>query len=564
MTGPTSPVDALRVPSRLIAPTASWERSADVVVVGSGVAGMMVALSVARYARVLLLTKAGLEAGSTSWAQGGIAATVDIADTADEHVEDTLVAGAGLCSEKAVRVLIEEGPQQLARLIAYGAQLDLDTKGELSLTREGGHGRARIVHAGGDATGAEVQRALMASLRSNSAIDIVEHAFVLDLLRSAPNDARPRRVVGLRASVLDDDGAESVGIVRARAIVLASGGIGQVYASTTNPPVSTGDGMAAALRAGATLADVEFVQFHPTVLWQGPDARGQQVLVSEAVRGEGAVLLDATGRRVMEGVHPLEDLAPRDIVSKAISIRLAEAPGGITDHVYLDATRIPEDKLLRRFPTIVARCREIGIDPVKVPIPVAPGEHFSCGGIWTDRNGHTSLTGLFAVGETACTGVHGANRLASNSLLEGLVFGERVGAQLVLHLGAQAEPDPADLRTDDGATLWGFARTAIATTMSRYAGVRRTAAGLDAAATALAGHRPGPHRDAGRAGWEATNVFTVSSVLLSAARLREESRGCHWREDFPDARAAFAHRILTTIDADGRLCHADAGLEDTP
>lgn len=559
-----SAIDALRVPSRLISPAASWKRSADVVIVGSGVAGMMVALSVARYARVLLLTKAGLEAGSTSWAQGGIAATVDIADTADEHVEDTLTAGAGLCSEKAVRVLIEEGPQQLARLIAYGAQLDLDTKGELSLTREGGHGRARIVHAGGDATGAEVQRALMASLRANEAIDIVEHAFVLDVLRSVPDESGRRRVVGLRASVIDGAGAESVGIVSARAVVLASGGIGQLYASTTNPPVSTGDGMAAALRAGAALADIEFVQFHPTVLWQGPDARGQQVLVSEAVRGEGAVLLDATGRRIMEGVHPLEDLAPRDIVSKAISIRLAEAPGGITDHVYLDATRIPEEKLLRRFPNIVARCREIGIDPVKVPIPVAPGEHFSCGGIWTDRNGHTSLAGLFAVGETACTGVHGANRLASNSLLEGLVFGERVGAQLVLHLGAQADPDPADLITDAGATLWGFARTAIATTMSRYAGVRRTADGLDAAAAALAGHRPGPHRNAGRAGWEATNVFTVASALLSAARRREESRGCHWREDFPDTSPAFAHRILTMLGDDDQLVHADAGLEETP
>lgn len=523
---------------------------------------MMVALSAARYARVLLLTKAALEAGSTSWAQGGIAATIDLADTADEHVADTLAAGAGLCSERAVRVLIEEGPQQLARLIAYGAQLDTDSKGDLSLTLEGGHGRARIVHAGGDATGAEVQRALMKAVRADPSIEIVEQAFVLDLLRN--NTGAAPRVVGLRASVLDPVGAESVGVVRARAVVLACGGIGQVYASTTNPPVSTGDGMAAALRAGAALADVEFVQFHPTVLWQGPDARGQQVLVSEAVRGEGAVLLDATGRRVMQGVHPLEDLAPRDVVSKAISIRLAESPGGVNDHVYLDATRIGEQKLLRRFPTIIARCREAGIDPVREPIPVAPGEHFSCGGIWTDRNGRTSLDGLFAVGETACTGVHGANRLASNSLLEGLVFGERVGAQLVLRLGEHGVADAEDVDGGHGESLWGFARTAIAVTMSRYAGVRRTADGIAAAWSALAGHRPAAHPDAGRAGWEATNVYSVSAALLAGARLREESRGCHWREDFPRTADEWCKRIVTRLGDDGALQHSYAELDDTP
>ncbi len=564
MTIETKQSASIRIPRRLASPSASWSRQADVVVVGSGVAGMMVALSAARHGKVLLLTKAGLDAGSTSWAQGGIAAAIDLADTADEHMDDTLAAGAGLCSERAVRILVEEGPQQLARLIAYGAKLDTDTAGELSLTIEGGHGRARIVHAGGDATGAEVQRALMSTVRESPAIEIVEHAFVLDILRSAADAQGVRRAVGLRASVVDESGQESVGIVTARAIVLASGGIGQVYASTTNPPVSTGDGMAAALRAGAALADVEFVQFHPTVFWQGPDARGQQVLVSEAVRGEGAVLFDATGRRVMEGVHPLEDLAPRDVVSKAISIRMAESPGGVSDHVYLDATRIGEEKLLRRFPTIVAKCRELGIDPVKQPIPVAPGEHFSCGGIWTDRNGRTSLPGLFAVGETACTGVHGANRLASNSLLEGLVFGERVGAQLVLHLGNQGDIDPAELTADEGETLWGFARVSIALTMSRHAGVRRTAEGLDLAQEALADHLPGHHPDAGRAGWEATNVLTVSAALLSAARIREESRGCHWRGDFPETKADWLQRIVTNLDPDSGLQHRLVGLEDTP
>jgi L-aspartate oxidase len=551
------PDAALHLPTRLFSTAPEWDRTVDVVVVGSGVAGIMVALSAARTGSVLLLTKAALDAGSTSWAQGGIAAVIDLADTTEAHYQDTMVAGAGLCSEHAVRVLVEEGPQQLARLIGYGAQLDLKPSGELSLTREGGHGVARIVHAGGDATGAEVQRALIEELhRSN--VTVIENSFVLDLLRSADGT----RVVGVKASVLES-GRESIGIVRARGVVLASGGIGQVYAATTNPPVATGDGMAAALRAGAAIADIEFVQFHPTVFYAGPNARGQQVLVSEAVRGEGAVLLDAIGRRVMEGVHPLADLAPRDVVAKAISIRMAEAVGGVDDHVFLDATRIGKAKLEERFPNILKACRERGIDPVIEPIPVAPGEHFACGGIWTDRLGRTSLQGLFAVGETACTGVHGANRLASNSLLEGLVYGERVGAQLTLNLPPLTEPATADL-AGGGSTLWGMTRTSIAATMSKHAAVRRTAEGLTEAAAQLAMHRPGQHADAGRAGWEATNVATVSAALLTAAQQRTESRGCHWREDFPDTSDEWKQRIVTTMNPDGNLVSRTAGLEDTP
>jgi L-aspartate oxidase len=553
---PASPT-VLQLPTKLFCTNAEWDKTVDVVVVGSGVAGIMVALSAARTGSVLLLTKAALDAGSTSWAQGGIAAVIDVADTTEAHYQDTMVAGAGLCSEHAVRILVEEGPQQLARLIGYGMQLDHKPNGELSLTREGGHGVARIVHAGGDATGAEVQRALISALKSSN-VEVIEHSFVLDLLRTDDGS----RVVGVKASV-QKDGGESIGVVRARGVVLASGGIGQVYAATTNPPVSTGDGMAAALRAGAALADVEFVQFHPTVFYAGPNARGQQVLVSEAVRGEGAVLLDAVGRRVMEGVHPLADLAPRDVVAKAISIRMAEGAGGVDDHVFLDATRIGKVKLEERFPNILKACRERGIDPVTDPIPVAPGEHFACGGIWTDRLGRTSLPGLFAVGETACTGVHGANRLASNSLLEGLVYGERVGAQLTLNLLAHAEASDADLAAG-GSTLWGMARTSIAATMSRHAAVRRTAEGLEEATQQLASHRAGAHPEAGRTGWEATNVATVSAAILGAAQLRNESRGCHWREDYPDTDGAWTQRIVTTMNADGSLGHRNAGLEDTP
>lgn len=558
---PGPAVPGFIIPRRLFAPAPTWVETVDVVVVGSGVAGIMVALSAARTGSVMLLTKAALDAGSTSWAQGGIAAVIDLADTTEAHYQDTMVAGAGLCSSHAVRVLVEEGPQQLARLIGYGAQLDHTATGALSLTREGGHGVNRIVHAGGDATGAEVSRALISALK-NSNVRIRSNAFVLDLLKT--NDGA--RCVGVKVSLADDPsiaGPGNVGIVHARAVVLACGGIGQVFAATTNPPVSTGDGMAAALRAGAALADIEFVQFHPTVFFAGPHARGQQLLISEAVRGEGAVLLDATGKRVMEGFHPLGDLAPRDVVSKAISLRMAESPGGVSDHVFLDGTRIGEAKLHARFPTIIARCMEYGINPVTDPIPVAPGEHFSCGGIWTDRLGRTSLSGLYAVGETACTGVHGANRLASNSLLEGLVYGERVGAQLLLNLGDHGEPTDDDVDSVGGATLWGMARTSVAATMSRHAAVRRTAEGLDEANEALADHRCGQH-DAGRSGWEATNVATVSAALLAAATERTESRGCHWREDCPSTEPEWERRLISTLTDTGEISLRSAGLEDTP
>lgn len=563
----------VRIPGSLPAPAATWERTADVVVVGSGVAGITAALAASRTRHVLVLTKAALDAGSTSWAQGGIAAAIDIADTPQQHLDDTLVAGAGLCNDETVRILVEEGPGELARLIARGARLDTDADGSLSLTREGGHGRPRIVHAGGDATGAEVQRALSAAIGSQESIDVLENAFVVDVL-TADGPYGTRRVIGVRVAVPDADGSERVGVVWTPSVVLANGGIGQVYASTTNPPVATGDGMAVALRAGAALADVEFVQFHPTVLWRGPGATGQQVLVSEAVRGEGAVVIDATGARVMTGVHPLEDLAPRDVVAKAMSVRMAEGPGGVDDHLFLDATHIGEETLLRRFPNIVAACRAGGIDPVRQPIPVAPGEHFSCGGVWVDHDGRTSVHGLFAVGETACTGVHGANRLASNSLLEGLVFGDRVGMLL-------ASSDPGDgtavrdeqaLGAVAGPLLPSGSRDVIAAAMSRDAGVRRTRAGLDRAADAIAtlaqgakasGDAPPSGRGL-RSAWEAANVLAVATVLLEAASAREESRGCHWRADHEATEPSWERRLVATRGHDGAIDLRTVGLEETP
>ncbi len=553
-----------RYPTELLAPKASWEREVDVVVVGSGVAGLMVALTAATVGRVLVITKAKLDAGSTSWAQGGIAAAIDLADTPQQHLDDTLVAGAGLCSERAVRVLVEEGPQQLARLISFGANLDLDDAGNLALTREGGHGRARIVHAA-DATGAEVQRSLQAAVAANPRIEVMEHTFALDLLCSGPVGMPNRQVVGVRVASAADQAANTTGIVRARAIVIASGGLGQLYASTTNPPVATGDGMAMSMRAGAAVADVEFIQFHPTVMWNGPGATGQQLLVSEAVRGEGAFLIDGKGERVMVGRHPLADLAPRDVVAKNMSILMAEQ--GV-DFLYLDARHLGEEKLMHHFPNIVAGCRARGIDPLHEPIPVAPGEHFACGGVWTDRNGRTSILGLFAVGETACTGVHGANRLASNSLLEGLVFGQRVGAQLVLGLPARVPNEQQESGSpipDDGVgAVAADQRVVIAAAMSKDAAVRREASGLGEVADLIANVKRVTDHHPTQADWEATNVALLSATLVAGALLRTESRGGHWRTDFPETSDRWIKRIVTTMLGDGTLAHREADLEDTP
>ena len=522
-----SAIEGGRLPlrHRLLAPEPGWSTRADVVVVGSGIAGLTTALAARRSTggRVMLVTKTYLDAGSTRWAQGGIAAALGEGDSPEQHLQDTLVAGVGLCNEAAVRVLVEEGPARVRELIEIGTKFDRTSRGDIALTREGGHHRDRIAHAGGDATGLEIERALIAALHAEDDIEVVEHALVLDLLRAADG-----RVCGLTLHVIGQGQRDGVGAVRARAVVLATGGLGQVFASTTNPSVSTGDGVAVALRAGAEVTDLEFVQFHPTVLWLGEASRGQQPLVSEAVRGEGAVLRDDAGAAFMQGVHPLADLAPRDVVAKAIMSRM-RATGAA--HVWLDARHLGEDQWRFRFPTILASCREHGIDPVTGLIPVAPACHYASGGVRTDLHGRTSIPGLYACGEVACTGVHGANRLASNSLLEGLVFGRRIAE----HVGTELPPhaDPVPVETAAGL-LDPSVRSDIARTMSHGVGVLRDRDSVRDAMTALEEMRGRDSTEPCTEAWEATNLHLVASALAGAALEREETRGSHWRQDFPE------------------------------
>ncbi|WP_030567927.1 L-aspartate oxidase [Streptomyces aureocirculatus] len=545
---------------RLYAPAPGWSLDADVVVVGSGVAGLTAALRCsAAGLKTVVVTKARLDDGSTRWAQGGIAAALGEGDTPEQHLDDTLVAGAGLCDEEAVRILVTEGPAAVRRLIETGAHFDESAEGALALTREGGHHRRRIAHAGGDATGAEISRALVEAVRARG-IPTVENALVLDLLTDDEG-----RAAGVTLHVMGEGQHDGVGAVRAPAVVLATGGMGQVFSATTNPSVSTGDGVALALRAGAEVSDLEFVQFHPTVLFLGADAEGQQPLVSEAVRGEGAHLVDADGVRFMVGQHELAELAPRDIVAKGITRRMREQG---TAHMYLDARHFGPDMWATRFPTILAACRAHGIDPVTEPVPVAPAAHYASGGVRTDLHGRTTVAGLYACGEVACTGVHGANRLASNSLLEGLVYAERIADDIAALHAAGALPArvPADTTPPERPAhplLPPEARFAIQRVMTVGAGVLRSAESLAEAAErlaavhadaagALAEH--GKTAEPGVDTWETTNLLCVARVLVAAAQRREETRGCHWREDHADRDdAAWGRHIVVRLDPDRAL-----------
>jgi L-aspartate oxidase len=532
------------LPGRLVSPVPGWTTYADVVVIGSGIAGLTTALRARRAGSVMVVTKDDMGAGSTGWAQGGIAAALGPGDTPEQHLRDTLVAGAGLCDPAAVSALVTEGPAAVRGLIELGTQFDHTESGELSLTREGGHLRDRIAHAGGDATGAEIQRALEAAVAAAPDIEVIEHALALDLVPGADGG-----VAGVTLHVIGEGQRDGVGAVLCRAVVLASGGLGQVYSATTNPSVSTGDGMALALRAGAVLRDLEFVQFHPTVMWLGARSTGQQPLISEAVRGEGAFLVDDEGDRFMRGLHELADLAPRDVVAKAIMRRMQETG---QPHVWLDARHFGADKWQQRFPTILATCRSHGIDPVTDLVPVAPACHYASGGVATDLGGQSSVPGLFACGEVACSGVHGANRLASNSLLEGLVFSRRIAENLVTRLPERREPVP-DPRTP--GLVPGSLRPEVQQAMTERAGVLRSREGLEDGAGAIDVLAEKGSAEPGTEAWETTNLLTVSRGLVAAALAREETRGSHWRDDFPerdDDRWA-RHLDVRLVDGEVRL-----------
>lgn len=529
----------------------SWEAEVDLVIIGGGVAGLTAARTASlRGLRVLILSKGGPTDTSTQYAQGGIAVVAPQGDSVDSHVYDTVEAGAGLCEVDAVRSIVAGGQAAVAALTDLGAVFDLGRDGQISRTREGGHSTRRIIHAGGDATGAEVQRALNAA-----GLPVLFGAAALRVV-TGPD--------GVRGVVAVSD--NGFGVVRTPAVLLATGGLGQLYASSTNPPGATGDGVALALWAGAAVADLEFVQFHPTVLYT-PGGVGRRPLISEAVRGEGAILVDTEGNSVMAGVHPRGDLAPRDVVSRAIAERM-RATG--TDHIFLDARRI--DGFAQRFPTITASCLSAGIDPVAQLIPVAPGAHYQCGGVLTDTHGRTGVPGLYAAGEVARTGLHGANRLASNSLLEGLVVGERAGAAAVERVGVRSRIEEIPSWTVEFAD-----RAVVQQAMTEHASVVRDGAGLggalarieaarsvasplDAVSDAAQADHPRDETGSGPGIFSATlrrienaALTLTARALLVAAADRAESRGCHTRSEYPGPAEDRRHSTAVRLGADGAL-----------
>jgi L-aspartate oxidase len=537
-----------------------WQREADVVVVGSGAAGITTALTAAAQGlRVLMITK-DLAGGASPLAQGGLAAAIGPGDGPASHARDTEVAGAGLCDRETVAALAAGSPAAIRWIVAQGARLE-----QQDLRLEGGHSHRRIVHSGDDASGAEVHRALVAALLA-SPVEVLDHTVALDLVIEDNGHAAGRRVAGLTvlaaqgrelAAGWSPGGAEAKAeTVLAPAVVIAAGGLGQAFATTSNPVGATGDGIALAARAGAVLRDLEFVQFHPTVLWSA-GAVGQRPLITEALRGAGAVLRDLDGRPVMAGRHPLGDLAPRDIVAAAIH---EAATGAGAAHLWLDATALGRDTLTGGFPTVTKACREQGVDPATDLIPVAPGAHYSCGGIAADLHGRTSIPGLYAVGEAASTGVHGANRLASNSLVEAVIMGRATGKS-IYDAFERLEAQTVD-QSWKGVRGGGYGehagassagRATLAAAMSRYAGVVRDRDGLMELlriATAMPGLRragAGVSHDDSRldlAAAEALNLREVSALIAAAALERTESRGCHRRRDAPQAWAQARHTLM--------------------
>jgi L-aspartate oxidase len=519
----------------------------DFLVLGSGIAGLSFALKVAPLGRVAIVTKKTSAESNTNYAQGGIAAVTSREDSVASHVRDTLEAGAGLCREDVVRMIVTEGPARIAELIELGmkfSEREVNGGRELDLGREGGHSKRRILHAK-DVTGREIERALLAAVAGQPKIEIFENHIAIDLIttRKAGGAGTDNRCLG--AYVLDKNRGE-VETFAARTVMLATGGCGKVYLYTTNPDIATGDGVAMGYRAGAAVANMEFVQFHPTCLFH---PRAKSFLITEAVRGEGGILKDVEGAPFMDKYHPLKSLAPRDIVARAIDNEMKKSGA---DHVLLDITHKPAAFLIERFPNIYSTCREFGIDITREPIPVVPAAHYQCGGVVTTVDGQTEIPGLYAVGEAACTGLHGANRLASNSLLEALVCAHRAAGRV------RARPDPA---CDLPAPAWqpGSAQNAdelvvvnhnwdeIRQMMWDYVGIVRTNKRLQRARSRIVNLQ----QEIQEYYWdfivtsdllELRNIATVAELIITSALRRPESRGLHYNLDYPNSDPAWAQR----------------------
>lgn len=488
---------------------------ADVLVIGSGIAGLVFSLTLAKRATVLVITKKGRVESNTNYAQGGIAAVFGQDDSPDLHLQDTLLAGAGLCHADVVDILVQEGPLRVRELIDWGVGFS-NEQGRLSLGREGGHSRRRIVRAD-DLTGREIERALVAAVAESPNIEVLEQHAAVDLL--VGGQGSKRRCVG---AVVSGPGGD-MDLIQARAVLLATGGCGQVFRHTTNPAIATGDGVAMAFRAGARVANLEFIQFHPTALFP---ADQNTLLISEAVRGEGAVLRRADGSPLLAGEHPLESLAPRDIVARAIDREMKQTG---SPYVLLDCSQIAAAEIRSRFPNLLRETAARGSDMLVEPLPVVPAAHYSCGGVATDAHGQSSIGGLFAAGETACTGVHGANRLASNSLLEAVVFAHRAAARVESLLAAPAPetgfaPDVVECTSQpDDALVRGRLRDL----MWEEVGITRSDAGLTRAAERIA------ELEAETLSVEVQNLVDVAKLIVACARIRKESRGLHFNVDHP-------------------------------
>lgn len=532
-------------------------RSFDYVIVGSGIAGLYAALLARNHGSVLVLTKGSIEECNTKYAQGGIAAAVGPDDSPDLHLQDTIEAGAGLVDAEAARILTAEAADRIADLVRFGVPFD-SVDGEVALGREGAHSRPRILHAGGDATGAHIELTL-SDVARHSRVTILEHSQAQEVV---VQDGAARGIIALDARTNTREE------FACRHLVLATGGCGQLYKVSTNPPVATADGVALAYRAGAEVMDMEFIQFHPTAL----RLPGVPVfLISEAVRGEGAVLINSQGRRFMPDYDPRAELAPRDIVARAIVSEMAKTG---SDRVYLDVTGLPPERVTARFPQIFHYCLQYGLDITKEPIPVSPAAHYMMGGVRTNAWGETNIAGLYACGETACTGVHGANRLASNSLLETVVFAKRVVARTLAAPESPPAPAPDAIRlrpaaeakvgvfqTEEGIPRIGaparalpFAETPLSLAnlqalMWEKVGIVRDGAGLAEAVLTLALWERSAPVPSDRPSQELANLLLAGRLVAEAALTRQESRGAHYRSDFPHPDDAWRRHIVFRKDA---------------